>query len=965
MRSRSSSLEDVLEAEPGRRMEARKKSAERRGRHREPLGDTGTVQRNHRNGTGSAGSPAKAGGREKGRDLSRDDLIFLLSLLEGELQARDEVITVLKADKLDVALLEAKYGFVTPQNVLQALQRDAVQGRADAFQEDIYQKPMEELDKLVEKQRETQGRMLQQLLLAERAHQRALLRLEDEKRNHGDFVRKSDEFTNLLEQERERLKLLVDQERSHQEQKERENRREVAALKEELTKLKSFALMLVEEQQTAGAQEAGTRQAREELSLAREELSSVRERLREEQQKVVHLEAELRHQSTQHRQEQDAAAAKLSGEEVQNQQLRRRLEELEESQENLQRTEEELRDKIGRGQGEELEELRRKVLEMEGKDGELLRTEERCRDLEERLEKEAGRSRSLRVEVDSLNHRILDLEKLEDAFGRSRQECGSLRSHLEKERTASKVLSGELEVLKVRLRELDASEIQLGKTELLLKEDLSKLRTLTVLLAEERKAMAERRKQTEKNVHSSGGKLQEEQEKVASEERGKAELEEKMRRVLEEKEDLKAKLAEEEEKNGHLESQISTMKKRMEKTEGEHLRIKEEHIKAQCYHQEDNKVQDLTQEVERLRRKLKEVKAAEGDLRKAQELESLESPGNRFGSQQEKEEKKEDNQELLLYKRLKEEEAKSGHLGREVQALKEKVHRFTSAEESASLQRKLAQQELRNRELSREMESLSRELERYRRFSRSLRPGMSGRRLSDLHLSTKEVQTEPAEVLERAAVNGRFGEEGQAAASGHGCSSPLLTDAKSLSDPRLAPVPFPRTVDSAHQSHCKNGEVVSSQSRGRPLHIKVTPNRGGSAPSFTSTAVIATGGGPPKQRITIIQNAASSLKSAAASVRAEAPSPNRARSPLAAAAYARAPTPDSCGSASSDGAASPTQVVSVRTGTADCGLPPAEVAAVFHVSPDRPGWQVQRSHGAGPQVITTEDNRIHIHLGAP
>lgn len=175
MRSRSSSLEDVLEAEPGRRMEARKKSAERRGRHREPLGDTGTVQRNHRNGTGSAGSPAKAGGREKGRDLSRDDLIFLLSLLEGELQvleasgdpwwperapqpgsgsasssssslqARDEVITVLKADKLDVALLEAKYGFVTPQNVLQALQRDAVQGRADAFQEDIYQKPMEEV----------------------------------------------------------------------------------------------------------------------------------------------------------------------------------------------------------------------------------------------------------------------------------------------------------------------------------------------------------------------------------------------------------------------------------------------------------------------------------------------------------------------------------------------------------------------------------------------------------------------------------------------------------------------------------------------------------------------------------------------------------------------------------------------------------------------------------------------------
>lgn len=60
-------------------------------------------------------------------------------------QARDEVITVLKADKLDVALLEAKYGFVTPQKVLQALQRDAIQGKADVFQEDIYEKPMEEV----------------------------------------------------------------------------------------------------------------------------------------------------------------------------------------------------------------------------------------------------------------------------------------------------------------------------------------------------------------------------------------------------------------------------------------------------------------------------------------------------------------------------------------------------------------------------------------------------------------------------------------------------------------------------------------------------------------------------------------------------------------------------------------------------------------------------------------------------
>ncbi|MEQ2189498.1 Filamin A-interacting protein 1-like [Goodea atripinnis] len=119
-------------------------------------------------------------------------------------QARDEVITVLKAEKIDLALLEAKYGFVTPQKVLQALQRDAIQGKSDVFQEDIYEKPMVELDKLVEKQRGTHRRMLEQLLMVEQAHKQALYKLEDEKRNHGEFMRKSDEFTNLLEQERER-----------------------------------------------------------------------------------------------------------------------------------------------------------------------------------------------------------------------------------------------------------------------------------------------------------------------------------------------------------------------------------------------------------------------------------------------------------------------------------------------------------------------------------------------------------------------------------------------------------------------------------------------------------------------------------------------------------------------------------------------------------------------------------------
>ncbi|XP_074482731.1 filamin A-interacting protein 1-like isoform X1 [Sebastes fasciatus] len=1107
MRSRSNSLEDVTKAKAAQQqVDTRKRSAEReepsgraerRSRHREPPDDTGTIQRNHKmakNGTSAGGSGSgsssasgatKGGRREKTRDLSRDDLVFLLSLLEGELQARDEVITVLRAEKMDMALLEAKYGFVTPQTVLQSLQRDAIQGKADVFQEDIYEKPMVELDKLVEKQRETHRRMLEQLLMVEQSHKQALYKLEDEKRNHGEFMKKSDEFTNLLEQERERLKLLIDQDKVYRERKDDENDKKVTSLKEELTKLKSFALMVVDEQQRLteqlNQQTAKVQELSASASQAQEELSSANARLQEEEQKVFRLEAGLRDQGGRYHQEQEAMTAKLTSEDAQNRQLRlklstlsRQLDELEETNKTLRRAEEELqelRDKISRGECgnsslmSELEELRKRVLEMEGKDEELIRMEDHCRDLNKKLEKEANQSRSLKGEVDKLNHRIMDLEKLEDAFSKSKQECNSLKSNLEKERTVSKVLTSELEVLKVRVKELEAAESQLGKTELTLKEDLTKLKTLTVMLVDERKAMAEKLKQMENKVQNSTGKLQAEQDKVTSvtekliEEskkalRSKAELEEKMCGATKERDDLKAKLSAEEEKSNDLESKINMMKKRLqslENIEREYVRskAKEEHIKtpvANRFQQEDNKVKDLTQEVERLRRKLKDMKVVEGDLLKTEELESLEK---RFTNEQEKgkalmeeleisrnelskyqlAEKKECNQEHVLYKRLKEEEAKSSHLTREVAALKEKIHEFMGTEESicrmktdhSSLQRKLTQQEVRNKELAREMETLTRELERYRRFSKSLRPGMNGRRFSDLHVSTKEVQTEPLDLmspncmatmapLERAVVNGKLYDESEPEDNANysneiqltKCSPSLINNVNNLNNLRRARVPFLKNKDAPHQAngkvqprqngnHVQPGDVVLTHSPGQPLHIKVTPDHGHntatleitsptteSTQSFTSTAVIPTSGGPPKQRITIIQNAsisptAKSLspKSKGSPISDEPCSPDRALSPFTMATYSRAMTPDSCGSVTPDRAMSPIQIVSVTTGTPERSLStePVEVVgghAVFRVTPERQSsWQVQRSNSSGPNVITTEDNKIHIHLGSP
>ncbi|KAL7833634.1 hypothetical protein AOLI_G00285940 [Acnodon oligacanthus] len=870
-----------------------------------------------------------------------------------------------------------------------------------------------------------------------------------------------------------RLKLLIDQEKAYQERREEENNRKVTNLKNELTKLKSFALLVVEEQQRLTEQLSQQTAKVQELQIsatkAQEELNSANIRAQEEEGKVLRLEAELRDQASWFHQEQEAMTAKLTNEDSQNRQLchklstlSRQLDELEETNQTLRRAEEELqelRDKISHGECgnsslvSEVEKLRKRVLEMEGKDEELIKMEDLCRDLHRKLEKESNQGHSLKAEVDKLNHRIMELEKLEDAFGKSKQECSSLKCKLEKERTITKHMCNELDVLSVRIKELEATESQLEKTELVLKEDLTKLKTLTVRLLDERKTLSEKLKQMEDKVQNSTGKLQAEQDKVTSvtekliEEskkalRSKAELEEKTCIATKERDEFRTKLKAEEEKNSDLQSKVNMMKKRLqslETVEREFLRnkAKDEKIKiTNHFHQEDNKVKDLTKEVERLRRKLKEMKMVEGDLLKTEdEFESLEK---RYSNEHERAkllmeeleilrkelskyqlaEKEESNQEQTLYKRLKEEEAKSSHLTREVEALKEKIHEYMGTEESicrmktdhATLQRKLTQQEVKNKELAREMETLIRELERYRRFSKSLRPGMNGRRFSDLQVSTKEVQTDPTDnlpsnynkldPLEQAVMNGKLYEENKLEEEPNyneihytKCNPSLINSVNNLQNSvRRVRGPFLKSSQqpingkvqqNQNGAHVQQGDVVLAHSSGQPLHIKVTQDHGHNTAtlaitsptteniqSYTSTAVIPTSGGPPKQRITIIQNGSVSPHNKTKGFPStEGPcTSDRSVSSFTVTAHSQTITPDISGSVTLDRAMSPIQIVSVITGTPD-RQPSGELLEVLadhtvvRVTPERKnGWQLQSSNSSGPNVITTEDNKIHIHL---
>ncbi|NWV21814.1 FIL1L protein, partial [Origma solitaria] len=1040
-------------------------------RHKEEAGDNGRgnaqTQQNEKDDAAQASIILRSPKAEKKQkssvkqreDLSRDDLLFLLSVLEGELQAQDEVIGVLKAEKIDLALLEAQYGFVTPKKVLEALQRDAIQIKAEQWQEDIYEKPMGELDKVIEKQKEVHRRMLEQLLMVEKAHRQTLYELEEEKRKHSKYMEKSDEFTNLLEQECERLKKLIEQETIYQAKKEKESNKKIAKLKEELTKLKSFALMVVDEQQKLTEQLNQQSKKIQELTTtteqAHEKLTLAEAKIQEEKQRSSRLEAELHAQSSKISQDQETMMAKLTNEDSQNRQLwlkltalSRQIDELEETNKSLRKAEEELqdlRDKINKGECgnatlmNEVEELRKRLLEMEGKDEELIKMEDQCRELNRKLEKEASQSKNLKGEVDKLNKRIMELEKLEDAFSKSKQDCYSLKCNLEREKMLTKQLSHELDGLKARVGELEAIESKLEKNEFTLREDLTKLKSLTVMLVDERKTMGEKIKQTEEKLQAATSQLQMEQNKVMSvtekliEESKKAlkskfDAEEKMSSVSKERDELKNKLKAEEEKGSDLVSKVNILSKRLQSLED----VEKEFLKNKCkestksstsLQQENNIIKELSQEVERLKQKLKEMKSIEDDLMRTEdEFESLE---RKYVSERDRAkllseeleavktelarykliEKAESNQEQCLFKKLKEEEAKSSRLSREVDALKEKVHEYMATDDlichlrgdHTVLQNKLLQQENKNKELTREMESLMKELERYRSFSKNIRPGLNGKKISDVQVFSKETQTDAADneppdyktlmPLERTAINGQLYEdsdnEEEQSPSFKSNSSTTNTANKKLW------IPWMKSKESHPQNgkvhtkqngnYAQTGDLMLSHTPGQPLHIKVTPDHGQntatleitsptteSPHSYTSTAVIPNCG-TPKQRITIIQNA--SLTPVKSKAGEGYMTPEHVISPITMTTFARSQTPESCGSITPERTMSPVALPGSSSQEQTLSSEPLEMGAkhaVFRVSPDRQSsWQFQRSNSTGSSVITTEDNKIHIHLGSP
>uniref|UniRef100_A0A8C2IBQ3 Filamin A interacting protein 1a n=1 Tax=Cyprinus carpio TaxID=7962 RepID=A0A8C2IBQ3_CYPCA len=929
--------------------------------------------------------------------------------------------------------LESRYGLSGPTRALQALQRDRTLSSNHAQHENVYDKPMAELDRLRDKQKDSYRRMLEQLLLAEKSHRRTVYELDTEKRKHIDYMNKSDDFTNLLEQERERLKRLLKQEKAYQIRKEKEFSKRMQRTSGELVKLKSFALMMVDERELhlekIDKQSHKIQDLLQKLEEKEKKLHETERKAKEDNQRILDLEVELELRTSKFAKEQEEMSAKLSSHESQHQQLSQKqmellhkLKQLEETNEALQKSAEELqalKDKIRKGVCgnsnlmAELETLRKRILEMEGKDEEITKTENKCNELKKMLLVEETQNKDLRLEVEKLQQRMTQLETLEMSFNMGRTECAQLQTALEKEKSLTKDLTDELVSVKIRMKELESSELKLEKDELDLKEDLLKLKSVTVIMVNEHKNMTDRIRSEEKKRDELNQLYKAEQEKVTEvterliEEskkrlKLKSEMELKVAALVKERDEIKLKLTKAEEQCEDLSSKSGIMKQStMNKEERESFqKVMDLQSVSNAHGKDENKVKVLTLETERLKNRLQQLEAIERDLIKPEyDLLATEKETARSLSQQGQEISQTESikvieqgevgcQETELRHRFMREEAKTRDLQADVQALKEKIHELMNKEDELSqlqvdysvLHQRFLEEEDKKKSISTEVLNLTKELEVTRRYSRTLRPSTKGSRMMDVPVTSTGVQTDSVEnrtadiETPAAFIKMSVQEENRIMSS---------LQQRSLKKPAQRPtvrelypptvsdyttkkswIPWMRKKDSSSSEvsldtsgEAASSEVSMSQKYDHPLNVQVIPdiqnieatlqNCVGLSEDFTKQASARLSQETQSSQTAILPT----------NERTKEPkNPERVRLPMTFASISKVKNAESMRSPSMDKSLSPVSPASISSSQESVDMITGR--AVFKETPEK------RMVPTPIKKFTTEDSKIHIHLGS-
>lgn len=260
-----------------------------------------------------------------------------------------------------------------------------------------------------------------------------------------------------------------------------------------------------------------------------------------------------------------------------------------------------------------MEVLRKHLLKIQGKDEEVRKAEDLCRTVREKLEEEESLTKDLRAEIERLQRRMAELEKLEEAFGKSKSDCSQLCLSLNEEKNLTKKLSSELEALKARLKEVEGSETKLDRAEQALAMELEKLKGFTQTFVNERKRLLEKQREDEKIILKLTEKLEHQKNRLGmSADTGRTDF-------------IRSRIEDELSSTGLLTSKLTGRKKSLDYLKMADDNIghvnkseNEKNIGLEGSQEEDNKVKELTQEVERLKNRLKQLEIVEEDLKSSE-----------------------------------------------------------------------------------------------------------------------------------------------------------------------------------------------------------------------------------------------------------------------------------------------------------------------------------------------------------
>lgn len=253
----------------------------------------------------AAGATAEATKKEFDVDtLSKSELRMLLSVMEGELEARDLVIEALRARRKEVFIQE-RYGRFNLNDPFLALQRDYEAGAGNKEKKPVCSNPLSILEAVMAHCRKMQERMSTQLAAAESRQKK-------------------------LEMEKLQLQAL-----------EQEHKKLASRLEEERGKNKHVVLMLVKECKQLSGKVIEMAQKLEEvmakLDEEKKKTSALEEELSAEKRRSTEMEAQMEKQLSEFDTEREQLRAKLHREEAHTTDLKEEIDKMKKMIEQLKR----------------------------------------------------------------------------------------------------------------------------------------------------------------------------------------------------------------------------------------------------------------------------------------------------------------------------------------------------------------------------------------------------------------------------------------------------------------------------------------------------------------------------------------------------------------------------------------------------------------------------------------------------